>query len=287
MTTTTTTTTPASEPSTHFICETCGTQFAASAGPPGRCPICDDERQYVGWSGQRWTTDGALARTHSLRIDEEAGMLAFGMDPAFAIDQRAFLLETDAGNILWEALPLVTEEAVAAIEARGGAARIIISHPHFYASMVAWSEALGGAPILLHEADRGWVQRPHRSVEHWSGDALRLSEDVTLIRAGGHFPGCTALHWASGPTPGGALFSGDVPQVVMDRRSVSVMYSYPNLIPMRTRDVVALRERLAAYDYADVFGYTWGRVIRGGGRAAVEASLDRYLTMVTDGGDDA
>ncbi|MCA9662638.1 MAG: MBL fold metallo-hydrolase, partial [Myxococcales bacterium] len=242
-------TTPASDPRTNFICETCGTQFAASAAPPERCPICADERQYVGWAGQRWTTHGALARAHRLRIEEEAGMLAFGMAPAFAIDQRAFLLETDAGNLLWEALPLVTDEAVAAIEARGGAARIIVSHPHFYASMVAWSEALGGAPILLHEADRAWVQRPHRTIELWSGDALRLSADVTLIRAGGHFPGSTALHWASGPTPGGALFSGDVPQVVMDRRSVSFMYSYPNLIPLPAKKVREIETAVSPFNF--------------------------------------
>jgi len=37
---------------TAFICETCGTQFAESAGPPVACPICLDERQYVGHRGQ-------------------------------------------------------------------------------------------------------------------------------------------------------------------------------------------------------------------------------------------
>jgi hypothetical protein len=30
----------------------------------------------------------------------------------------------------------------------------------------------------------------------------------------------------------GALFSGDIIQVVPDRRWVSFMYSYPNLIPL-------------------------------------------------------
>ena len=58
------------------------------------------------------------------------------------------------------------------------------------------------------------------------------------------------------------------------------MYSYPNLVPMRTSDVVAMRDRLAAYGFEDVFGYTWGRNIIGGGRAAVDASYDRYLEAV-------
>ncbi len=264
----------------NYICETCGTQHAARETAPTTCRVCADERQYVGWRGQRWTTHDALGRDHAIRIEEEHGLLGLGLTPAFAIDQRAFLLPTDAGNILWESIPLVTPEAVQRLEARGGVDRIIISHPHFYASMAEWSDALGGVPILLHEADRKWVARPHPSIELWSGDELPLSDSVTLIRMGGHFPGSTALHWAAGPRPGGALFSGDMPQVVMDRRHVSFMYSYPNLIPLRTRDVLELRERLSNYSFEDVFGYTWGRVIRGGGRAAVDSSFARFLSAM-------
>ena len=40
----------------NYICVTCGVEFAASDSPPPSCPICDDQRQYVGWEGQRWTT---------------------------------------------------------------------------------------------------------------------------------------------------------------------------------------------------------------------------------------
>lgn len=271
----------------EYICETCGTQHAAADRAPAVCRICADERQYVGWHGQTWTTHDELLRTHTQRIGAEEGLLALGMTPGFAIDQRAFLLPTDAGNILWETVPLVTPAAIQAIAERGGVDRIVISHPHFHASMGAWSDALGGAPILLHEADREWIRRPHPAIELWSGDELALSDSVTLIRTGGHFPGCTALHWADGPRPGGALFSGDVPQVVMDRQHVSFMYSYPNLIPMRTHHVLALRERLAGREFEDVFGYTWGRVIRGGGRAAVDRSFERYLAAVMAVQDDA
>lgn len=261
------------------ICETCGTQYATEM-KPASCSICEDERQYVGWNGQRWTSHAALMKSHRQRIEDDDGLVALGVTPTFAIDQRALLLPTDAGNILWETLPLVTDEAVEEIEARGGVELIIISHPHFYASMGQWSDALGGVPMLTHEADRAWVQRPHPALEHWAGDELRLSPTVTLIRCGGHFEGSTALHWANGPTPGGALFSGDAMQVAVDRRHVSFMYSYPNLIPMRTRDVTAMRERIARYSFDNVYGYTWGRNIIGDARRAVDASFDRYLAAV-------
>jgi len=263
------------------ICKTCGTQYTASKDAPERCAICEDERQYVGWEGQRWTSLEELREEHTVRIEEDAGMLALGMTPAFAIDQRAILLKTDAGNILWESLSIVTDEAVAAIKAQGGLDWIIVSHPHFYSAMGEWSDALGGVPILLHGADRQWIQRPHPAIELWSGELRRLSKDVTLIRCGGHFEGSTALHWARGPRPEGALFSGDALQVGLDRRHVSFMYSYPNLVPMRTGDVLAMRERLAEYEFDDVFGYTWGRDILGGGRRAVDASFERHLEAVT------
>jgi glyoxylase-like metal-dependent hydrolase (beta-lactamase superfamily II) len=258
------------------ICETCGTQFAPMPVPPARCPICEDERQYVDWNGQRWTTHDELAARHTLRIEDDAGLLGIGMAPGFAIPQRALLLPTDAGNILWECVSLVTEAGLAELHRRGGVERIVISHPHFYSAMVEWSEALGGVPILLHDADREWVQRPSPLIRHWDGDALRLSGDVTLIRCGGHFPGSTALHWMRGPR-GPALFPGDALQVVMDRRHVAFMYSYPNFVPMRSSDVRAMRARLAPFDYVDVYGYTWGRNILGDARAAVDASFERHL----------
>jgi len=264
---------------TRYICETCGTQYGETEAAPTRCAICEDERQYVGWGGQRWTTHEELTQTHRNRIDQEAGHLALGVAPAFAIDQRAFLLPTDAGNILWESLPLVTDEAVAEIERHGGIDRIVISHPHFYASMGEWSDRFGGVPITIHEADAEWIQRPHPSIELWSGDVMELSENVTLLRCGGHFPGSTALHWADGPR-GPALFAGDALQVAMDRTHVSFMYSYPNLVPMRTRDVEALRDRVLPYPSEDVLGYTWGRNILGGADEKIRRSFERYLDAV-------
>lgn len=265
---------------TFYICETCGTQYADTPAPPAQCPICEDERQYVGWNGQVWTTHEALTAKYKLRIEDDAGLLGFSLPQGFAIPQRALFLPTDAGNILWECVSMVTDEAVAALKTRGGVDQIVISHPHFYASMVEWSNALGGIPILLHEADKEWVQRPAPQIRFWSGDKHVLSNNVTLVRAGGHFTGSTTLHWKNGPRAGGALFSGDALQVVFDRRHVTFMYSYPNFVPMKPSDVRGIRSRLEGYQFDDVYGYTWGRNILGKGRAAVDASFDRFLTAV-------
>lgn len=263
-----------------FICETCGTQFAERQQPPTNCPICDDERQYVGWEGQRWLTMDELAQHHRLRIGDDDGLLSIAIEPTFAIPQRALLLPTGFGNVLWECLSLVTTDAVEALFRRGGVSAIMISHPHFYSSMHEWSEALGGVPILLHEADRCWVQRPSRHIEFWSGDCKTLTPDLTLLRCGGHFPGSTALYWRTGPR-GPTLFPGDALQVTMDRRHVAFMYSYPNHIPMKTSDVCHIQRLLADEPIEDVFGFSWGRNIIGSGRAAVDASFDRHLRAAT------
>ncbi|MEK8033032.1 hypothetical protein AACH06_19590 [Ideonella sp. DXS29W] len=263
-----------------YICETCGTQHSDTPAPPSRCLICEDERQYVGWQGQQWTTHDELLRRHTLRIGHDDGLLAFALEGRFGIGQRALLLPTDAGNILWECLSLVTPEAIEAVRAEGGVDRIVISHPHFYSAMVEWSEALGGVPILLHEADRQWVMRPATQVQFWSGDVKALSASVSLIRCGGHFEGSTALHWRAGPQPGGALFPGDSPQVASDRRHAAFMYSYPNFIPMRPADVSAMRERLRPFEFDQAYGYNWGRNITRGAKAAVDASFERYFGAI-------
>ncbi|MET0532977.1 MAG: MBL fold metallo-hydrolase [Steroidobacter sp.] len=262
-----------------YICETCGTQHADTPEPPSHCSICEDDRQYVGLLGQTWTTHAELGRRYRLRIENDDGMLGVGVHGEFAIPQRALLLPTRAGNILWECVSLVTDEAVTELKARGGVDQIIISHPHFYSAMVEWSEAFGGVPILLHEADREWIRRSSPRVRFWSGDFHSLSDDVSLIRCGGHFTGSTALHWRRTQRRS-LLFPGDALQVASDRRHVAFMYSYPNYVPMKTSEVRAMRERLAEYDFEDVYGFTWARNIIGNGRAAVDASFDRHLRMV-------
>lgn len=263
-----------------YICETCGTETAALPAPPAVCAICVDDRQYVGARGQRWLTRNELAAKHRITFANDDGLLALCVTPAFAIDQRALIIPADCGNIMWECLSLVTADAVRELRDRGDVSLIIISHPHFYSSMVSWSEALGGVRVLLHEADREWVQRPSAVIQFWSGDEYVLSPDVTLIRCGGHFPGSTALHWKGGPRPGGSLFPGDALQVTGDRRHVGFMYSYPNYIPLHPDHIVSMQRRLERYDFTDVFGYSFGRNIIGNGREAVDRSIVRYLKAV-------
>ena len=55
---------------------------------------------------------------------------------------------------MWDCQAVVTGAGIAEIERRGGLTAIAISQPHYYTSMVEWSEAFGGVPIYLHADDR-------------------------------------------------------------------------------------------------------------------------------------
>lgn len=264
----------------YFICMTCGTQFAESEQPPPACPICEDERQYVGWNGQKWTSLQALLSSHHNEIRRlEPQLLGIGTHPSFAIGQRALLIQTPGGNVLWDCISVIDEATIAAISAFGGIAAIAISHPHYYSSMVEWSRAFD-APIYLHSADRAHVMRPDPAIEFWQSETKSLWDGITLIRCGGHFDGGTVLHWPGGAEGRGALLVGDILTVVSDRRYVSFMYSYPNLIPLSAAEVTRIAAAVDPFEFDRIYGAWWDRVVADDGKEAVRRSVERYVRSV-------
>lgn len=212
---------------------------------------------------------------------KEPGLTGIGMEPLFAIGQRALLVRTDQGNILWDCIPLVDAALVEMIEAMGGISAIAISHPHYYSCMVEWSCALGNVPVYLHADDQKWAQRSGSAVQFWQGETKRLQEGITLIRCGGHFPGGTVLHWSQGGNGNGALLSGDVIQVAADRKSVSFMYSYPNYIPLGADAVGRIEKAVEPFAFERIYGAFWDLVIEANGKAIVRESARRYLQALT------
>jgi hypothetical protein len=266
----------------NLICTTCGTQHADGEQPPATCAVCQDARQYVKVTGQQWTTLDKLRLIHrnSVRF-KEPGLTGIGVEPHFAIGQRALLVRTTIGNLLWDCVPLIDPALIEMVRGLGGVSAIAISHPHYYASMVEWSRAFGGAPIHLHVADRQWVMRPDSAISFWDGDTKLLGDGLTLIRCGGHFEGGTVLHWPRGAHGKGALLTGDIIQVVADRKHVSFMYSYPNYIPLSAAVVERIVRAVNPFDYDRVYGAFWGTVIERDGKAAVSGSAERYQRAIS------
>ena len=85
-----------------WVCATCGVEYPP--GPePERCPICEDERQYVPAGGQRWTTLAQLARDGaSVEIAEVEPDLWSLHAAGVGIAQAGMLVRTPARNLLFD-----------------------------------------------------------------------------------------------------------------------------------------------------------------------------------------
>ena len=258
------------------ICRTCGVQYVT---PREDCPICLDERQYVGWGGQQWTTMAELAARHRTELrEEEPDLIGVGVEPSFAIGQRALLVRTPHGNVLWDCISVLDDAGRERIAELGGIAAICISHPHFYGANVEIADAFG-ARILLPHADKDWIQRPSPRIELFDEQAEPVP-GLTVARIGGHFDGAAVLHWPAGSEGRGALLTGDTITVVPDRRFVSFMWSYPNLIPLDEATVQDIARRVERFAFDRIYGGWWGRIVVADGPAAIRRSADRYVARL-------
>ena len=182
--------------------------------------------------------------------------------------------------MLWDCIALIDGATRAAIQERGGLKAIAISHPHYYTTMVEWSRALGGVPVYLHAADRQWAMRCDPCLRFWEGERLQLDDGITLIRCGGHFEGGTVLYWRAGAGGRGTLLTGDILQVVPDRRWVSFMYSYPNYIPLGEAAVHRIARAVEPFDFDRIYGAFHAMVVGENGKSAVQRSVQRYLKAI-------
>jgi hypothetical protein len=265
----------------RYICVTCGIQFKETEGPPKQCPVCEDERQYVGWEGQQWTTLADMkGKFRNIIKQEEKDLHSILTQPKIGIGQRAFLVRTGKGNILYDCVPQLDDDTVKAVRALGGIAAVAVSHPHYYTTMVEWSHAFGKVPVHIHEADREWVMRPDPVVEFWKGQSKDSFGGLKLVNTGGHFEGFQVLHWPAGARGKGVLLSGDQPQVCRDRRWVSFMYSYPNLIPLPAKAIRRIAASLKPLEYEKLYGAFPGLTVAKDAKAAVQRSAARYLKAI-------
>lgn len=262
-----------------WICVTCGVQYPDTDAPPRECAICADERQYVGWGGQQWTTRAELVRDHRTVLrEEEPNLVGVGVEPSFAIGQRALLVRTPGGNVLWDCISILGDQARESIDALGGISAICMSHPHFYGAHVDIADSFD-ARVFIPRADEQWIQRPSPRIELFD-DQVEPVPGVTVARIGGHFDGAAVLHWPDGSDGRGALLTGDTITVVQDREWVSFMWSYPNLIPLDEATIKTIAARVEPFAFDRIYGGWWGRVVVRDGPAAIRRSADRYIARM-------
>lgn len=261
----------------HYICVTCGIQYDAAATAPAHCPVCEDERQYVNPAGQSWTTLEQVQQKHKNIIELVApDLYAIYTTPDFGIGQRAHLLITPEGNILWDCITNLDVSTISIIKHLGGIKAIALSHPHYFSTIVEWSHAFDNIPVYVHKLDEEWLQRHDSVIRLWEGPELALWGGIRLVLCGGHFPGGNVLY---SPANKGALLVGDVIQVSTDRKTVSFMYSYPNNIPLSAKEVETVHQAVAPLAYEAMYG-AFGKYILTGADKAVDFSVKRYIQHI-------
>jgi hypothetical protein len=260
-----------------WICETCGVEHAAADGV---CAICADERQWVPQDGQRWITLEELARggRRAHMTELEPDLFGITVEPKVGIGQQTHLVRTPAGNLLWDPVGYLDDDVVSRVRELGKVAAIAASHPHMYGVQVEWSRALGGVPVLVSEADAGWVRRPDPAIRTWSG-RYEVAPGLVLHQLGGHFPGSSVVHWTAGAGGNGVLLVSDTIHANPDRATVTFLRSYPNRIPLSPAVVERLVTALEPLPFDRLYD-NFGKTINAGAAAAVRRSADRYTGWV-------
>lgn len=196
-------------------------------------------------------------------------LLTIQTEPKFAIGQRAFIIRTPAGNIMWDCLTYLDAATVSTVQRMGGLTGIVISHPHFYSAHLLWASVFN-CPVYLASDEKEFLSQPDDAEVTQPSAAMEQDPDmpslpgalpemetgparvfiegpvgvsmpingkdskatgITAYKVGGHFPGSLVLSW------GDRLFTADTlmptPSGIGKKRkgmnSFVFMWSYPNV----------------------------------------------------------
>ncbi|KAH8732941.1 beta-lactamase-like protein [Phaeosphaeriaceae sp. PMI808] len=276
------------------ICETCGTQYDAPlSSHPKSCRICDDPRQYVPATGQTWSslnkeqgqqknvfeTDQHDSRIHCITTEpltpaELPASLASSTTTRkqLGIGERAFLLQTSHGNVLWDLVAFIDSGTVEFINSKGGLKAIVISHPHFYTTHLEWAKIFN-CPVYMSSDDAEWLNREDKegvrkgvkSIQHIE----EVGGEVKAIQCGGHFDGSLVLLWEKKlfiadtmmSAPSGFYHKDRLPGTV----SYSFQWSYPNLclksevIPLPPSKIHGIWKAIKPFDFDSTYGAFQGQ----------------------------
>lgn len=255
-----------------LVCETCGTQFPTEDKlNVTTCFICDDPRQYVPPSGQSFVSLRSLRsgghKNVFMPIPGDPGrFMAIHTQPKVGIGQRAILVCTPKGNVLWDCVTFLDDETIATIMAIGGLDAIVISHPHYYSTHLEWARAFG-CPIYLASEDKGWLAQEDAKHQVFITETETDILGTKVLKLGGHFPGSLVMLFDGRllvadtflATPSG-LGNWDMDAVGTARQrpprmsSFSFMWSYPNMIPLAPDAVEHMWTILKKYEFGSTHG---------------------------------
>jgi hypothetical protein len=257
------------------ICTTCGTQF-----PPNSdvkiCIICAEERQYIPEKGQTWTTHKLLSSSHKNKIKKiDENLFEIVIEPSFAIGQRALLVVSKSGNILWDCVPLLDIETINFVNNLGGLKAIAFSHPHYYSNMNDWAYAFN-CPIYIHKKDKEYILDKCKNVKLWEGNEIEILDNIAVHNIGGHFDGSSVLVIPE-MSKLGTMLTGDTLYLSPTKKHFAIMYSYPNRIPLPIKEIVRIKKRFDNISFDSIYGFYSYQNLTENAREILNKSLERYL----------
>ncbi|PWN35245.1 uncharacterized protein FA14DRAFT_39364 [Meira miltonrushii] len=298
-----------------LICKTCGTQYPIKSPnelePKNVCQPCLDPRQYVPESGQQWSkASDWLLPSSQLRcelVPEKNDARLFRIiakNTNVGIGETPFVILTKDGIVLWDCCALYTVDMFESIKQLSKDNQlpivgIAISHPHFYTSSLTWAKALQ-TKIFISHLDKEWFQRAHEGlakelVVFFDSETYQLLPGITIVRCGGHFDGSCVLHWdrQKAGTPAkilqsasqdqlpstGAVFCSDTFGPGMDRKTITFMWSYPNMIPLPPKDVLRIWHSMQPFQFDEIIGAWPGKYVQGDARAHLLKSAKLFVKM--------
>ncbi|GJJ07789.1 hypothetical protein Clacol_001994 [Clathrus columnatus] len=250
------------------ICVTCSTQFDGPEHPKS-CHICDDPRQYVPPSGQSWTTLKESISSDKFKNiivptpGADGQIYTIATQPKLGIGQRAHLIRTPQGNIVWDLVAYIDDDTVNKINELGGIQAIVISHPHFYSTFTTWSEAFGEIPVYLASEDESWISRHDSAAYELITRPIQEiipESGVTAIKVGGHFPGSMVLHWRN------RIFTAD-----------SIMITP---IPLPPDAIYNIIKTLAPFDFEIAHGAFSGQEFKRNAKRKLIQSADIVISIM-------
>ncbi|KAI5859547.1 beta-lactamase-like protein [Durotheca rogersii] len=262
-----------------LVCTACGTQFpTADRREVTTCFICDDPRQFTPPTGQAFTSLDELRASGHRNVwtpfPDDGRFVSVRTEPKVAIGQRAILVKTPYGNVLWDCLTLLDDDTITAIRRIGGLAAIVISHPHYYSTHVEWARAFG-CPVYLAAEDRQWTTQESAYQVFVAETELSLllgaeasPSGFTVLKLGGHFPGSLVALYDGRlliadtllTTPAG-LGSWDADATGAARagrpaglNTYAFMWSIPNMIPLAPDELSRMWGILRKYEFGSTHG---------------------------------
>ena len=257
-----------------YVCTNCGFWQRHFAEPPS-CPMCLDARHVVPQQGWRFLDLAAAQRAFPCHWEElEPGAWRFWNDPVEGIGPSSYLLQTPAGNVVFEGATVFSDAALGKVADLGGVAVLSASHPHAYGAL--WQVQDRFDPELaLAAGDFSWSAALQVS---WPfDDALEPLPGIELHRTAGHFDGHTVLY----DRERRLLLCGDALKFELsahDRRQATTISAHKAFVRATPLTHGELRRYRAVFAPLD-FRQTWTpfEQARNSGRAEALALIDAQL----------